>query len=53
MKKLKVAIIGVGGISGVHIDGYLSDPRCELYAFCDVNEKTLKAKGEKDRKSVV
>ncbi len=47
MKKLKVAIIGVGGISGVHIDGYLSDPRCELYAFCDINEKTLKAKGEK------
>lgn len=47
MKKYKIAVIGVGGISSCHIDGYLSDPRCELYAFCDINEKTLKEKGEK------
>lgn len=47
MKKYKVAVIGVGSISACHIDGYLSDPRCELYAFCDINEKTLKEKGEK------
>ena len=47
MKKYKIAVIGVGGISSCHIDGYLSDSRCELYAFCDINEKTLKEKGEK------
>jgi len=47
MEKLKIGIIGVGGISEVHIAGYLADERCELYAFCDINEKTLKAKGEK------
>lgn len=45
MKKYKIAVIGVGSISSTHIDGYLSDPRCELYAFCDINEKTLKEKG--------
>ncbi len=45
-KKLKVAVIGVGGISRVHIKGYLANPRVELYAFCDINEKTLKKRGE-------
>lgn len=47
MEKYKIAVIGVGGISSTHIDGYLSDPRCELYAFCDINENTLKEKGAK------
>ncbi|MBQ9544652.1 MAG: Gfo/Idh/MocA family oxidoreductase [Clostridia bacterium] len=47
-KKLKVAVIGVGGISSVHIKGYLALPdQVELYALCDINPKTLKAKGEK------
>ena len=47
MKKLKIAVVGVGNISGVHIEGYLKNPNVELYAFCDIDEKTLKAKGEK------
>lgn len=46
-KKLKIGIIGVGGISTQHIKGYLTDPDVELYAFCDINEERLKAKGEK------
>lgn len=46
-KKLKVAVIGVGSISESHIAGYLGNENVELYAFCDINEKTLKAKGEK------
>ncbi len=46
-KKIKVAVIGVGGISEVHIKGYKALPNVELYAFCDINEKTLKAKGER------
>lgn len=47
MEKIKVAVIGVGGISEVHISGYKSLPNVELYAFCDINEERLKAKGEK------
>ncbi len=47
MKKLKVGVIGVGNISSTHIEGYLQNPACELYAFCDINPATLKEKGEK------
>lgn len=47
MSKIKVAVIGVGNISGVHINGYLKNPDVELYAFCDINEQRLKEKGEK------
>lgn len=47
MEKIKIGIIGVGSISEVHIGGYLADNRCEIYAFCDINEDTLKKKGEK------
>ena len=47
MQKLKIAIVGVGNISGVHIGAYLKNPSVELYAFCDINEDTLKIKGEK------
>ena len=46
-KKIKVAVIGVGGISEVHINGYKQLPNVELYAFCDINENTLKLKGER------
>lgn len=46
-KKLKVAVIGVGGISEVHIHGYKQLKNVELYAFCDINENTLKLKGER------
>ena len=47
MSKIKVAVIGVGGISFLHIEPYLKNPNVELYAFCDINEKALKTKGEK------
>ena len=47
MSKLKIAVIGVGNISESHIGGYLKNENVELYAFCDINEQTLKAKGEK------
>lgn len=46
-KKIKIGIIGVGNIAEFHIRNYLADSRCELYAFCDINEENLKAKGEK------
>ena len=47
MNKLKIAVIGVGGISVSHINAYLGNPDVELYAFCDINEKRLKEKGAK------
>ena len=46
MSKIKVAVIGVGGISKHHINSYLENRNVELYAFCDINERVLKAKGE-------
>lgn len=47
MKKWKIAVIGVGGISEMHIASYLRNPDVELYAFCDINEKRLHEMGEK------
>lgn len=44
---VKIAIIGVGNIAETHINAYLKNPNAELYAFCDINEKRLKAMGEK------
>ena len=46
MSKIKAAIIGVGGISKHHIEGYLRREDVELYAFCDINEEQLKVRGE-------
>ena len=45
--KLKIGIIGVGGISECHIASYLNNSDVELYAFCDINKERLQAKGEK------
>lgn len=47
MKKLKAAVIGVGGISNEHINGYIKNENVDLYAFCDINEKQLKFMSEK------
>ena len=44
---LKVAVIGVGSISSVHIEGYRHNPDVELYAFCDIDAKKLEQKGKK------
>ena len=32
-KKIKVGIVGVGGIAQEHIEAYLHNPNVELYAF--------------------
>jgi predicted dehydrogenase len=39
--KLKVGIIGVGGISGVHNSGYVRSGQAEVYAICDVKPDVL------------
>lgn len=46
-KKLKIGVIGVGNISNEHIQAYLNNPRVELYAFCDIDEKQLAIMAEK------
>lgn len=46
-KKIKIGIIGVGGISTAHIPAYLANPNVELYAFCDIDEDRLNMMAEK------
>lgn len=47
MDKLKVAIIGTGGISECHINGYRLSPDVELYALCDINKERVEDKARK------
>lgn len=46
-KKIKIGIIGVGGISQMHIKGYENNPNVELYAFCDIDKERLSEMAEK------
>lgn len=46
MEKLKVAVIGCGGISGVHLAGYAKRDDVEIYALCDINPARLVVRGE-------
>lgn len=39
MEKIKVGIIGAGGISECHIAGYKALDNVELFAVCDINEQ--------------
>ncbi len=45
--KLKVGIIGVGGIANAHMAGWLDNPNAELVAGCDVVENVLHTWGAK------
>jgi len=48
MKRVNVAIIGCGYIAEMaHIPNILSIPEAKLVALCDINEKSLKALGNK------
>lgn len=42
MEKLRVGVIGTGGISNYHIKSYQLDKRVELVALCDINEERVK-----------
>jgi len=37
-EKLKIGIIGCGGIARAHINGYAQNDNVELIAFCDLKE---------------
>ena len=47
MSKIKVGIVGVGGISELHIQAYKKNPSVELYAFCDIDNNRLKEMGQR------
>lgn len=47
MKKLKIGIIGTGGISDLHIRAYHANPNVELYAFCDIDKTKVEVVGQK------
>jgi predicted dehydrogenase len=44
--KLKVGVIGVGGIAKAHMPGWLDNPNAEIVAGCDVAEGALSKWGE-------
>jgi predicted dehydrogenase len=46
-KKLRVGIIGAGGIAGTHTDSYKKFSDVEVIAACDVSDESLKKFGEK------
>ncbi|WP_028608817.1 Gfo/Idh/MocA family protein [Paenibacillus harenae] len=45
MKKLKIGVIGLGGIANFHIEGILASGDAEVWSLCDCNAKALLAKG--------
>ncbi len=48
MEKVKVGIIGTGGISHAHMNGYKAIPdRVEMTAVCDIDEEKVKAYAER------
>jgi predicted dehydrogenase len=46
MDKVRVAMIGCGGISRAHVNGHMSEPRSELAYCVDINEDLAKEKAE-------
>lgn len=46
LKKLKIGVIGLGGIANFHIEGILASGSAEVWSICDCNEEALLAKGE-------
>ena len=39
MKKLKIGIVGLGYMGNYHMRSYLANPRCSVFAVCDIDEK--------------
>jgi len=43
-KKLKVAVVGAGGIfRGAHLPGWVKLPECEMWAVCDISPQAVQA----------
>lgn len=41
MEKLKVGIVGITGIAGIHIPAWLENDQVKLVALCDIDKKEL------------
>jgi predicted dehydrogenase len=46
-KKLKVGVIGIGGIAGTHIPGWQKSEDAEIVAFCDIVPEVLNRVSDK------
>ncbi|WP_241781631.1 Gfo/Idh/MocA family oxidoreductase [Paenibacillus sp. DMB5] len=46
LAKLKVGVIGLGGISDMHISGLLANEEAVLWSICDCKEEVLASRGE-------
>jgi len=44
--KLKIGVIGLGGMGKVHVRGYQSHPQAEVVAICDTNAERVHAAAE-------
>lgn len=47
MKKLKLAMVGVGNIADTHLKAHKKNDRVEICALCDIDPKRLQLMGEK------
>jgi predicted dehydrogenase len=39
MDRVRLAVLGAGNIAAMNVRGYLEDPRCDVVAVCDTDEK--------------
>lgn len=46
MEKLKIGVIGLGGIANFHIDGILASEDAVLWSICDCSAEVLRLKGD-------
>jgi UDP-N-acetyl-2-amino-2-deoxyglucuronate dehydrogenase len=50
---IRVGIVGIGNISGAHIDGYKTFPEeCQIVALCDIDENKAHTKADKEQLQV-
>ncbi|MBO9606258.1 MAG: Gfo/Idh/MocA family oxidoreductase [Paenibacillaceae bacterium] len=47
MSKIRIAVIGAGSISDMHLRSYQNNGEAELVAICDLNEERARAKADK------
>lgn len=45
-RKLRIGVIGNGGISSVHLRAYSLNPNVEIYALCDINEEHMNRRAQ-------
>lgn len=46
MRKLRIGVIGLGGIANFHLEGILASDDAEVWSLCDCNEEALRKRGQ-------